>query len=129
MPLWRSTATLRSSASRARWITSTRSSASACAASHAVPKARVILILHAVLATLAAGVLTFAGYAASRAVSVQPPSARQLVAACSRFALPDVSPASIAALGLGSLAVAVFALSCRSFARQAIATRRFLAAL
>ena len=92
-------------------------------------KARVVLALQAGLAALAAGVLGLGLLIAASDVSLRPPSAAELAAACSRFALPEVSVVSAAVLAIGSLAVAVVVLSFRSLLRQALATRRFLAAL
>ena len=92
-------------------------------------KAKVVLSLQVGLATLSLGVLALAVYATSNVVTLRPASARELLAACSQFALPDVSVVAVLALGLGSLALAVVALSVRSLVRQAIATRRFLNAL
>jgi len=94
-----------------------------------VHKARVVLGLQAALAALAAAVLGGGLFIAIGVVSFEPPTAAELAAACSRLALPEVSPVSAAVLALGSLALAVVALSVRSFMRQARATRRFLAAL
>jgi Zn-dependent protease with chaperone function len=94
-----------------------------------VTRARVVLGLHAGLATLAAGVLGLTLFVAAQAVSLRPPSAAALATACTRFALPDVSIVSVAALAFGSLAIAVVLRSAVSLARQLRDTRRFLAAL
>lgn len=92
-------------------------------------RARAVLALQAVLAALAVAALGFGLAIATAVVSLRPPSAEALAAACSRLGLPEVSLASAAALAFGSLAVAVVARSICSFARQARATIRFLAAL
>jgi Zn-dependent protease with chaperone function len=94
-----------------------------------VIKARVVLGLHAALATLAAGVLAFVVVVVAGVVTFRAPSAQALATACSRLALPDVDLVSVTALGLGSLAVAVVMLSAQALARQAVATRRFVRSL
>lgn len=92
-------------------------------------RARVIVGLQAALAALAVVVLGAGLLVSVRAVSFHPPSPLELAAACSRFALPDVSAVSVIVLALGSLTLAVVALSARSLFRRARATRRFLVAL
>jgi Zn-dependent protease with chaperone function len=94
-----------------------------------VRQARVALALQAALAALAAGTLGLALFAAASTMSLRASSAEAVALACARFALPDVSLESVLALSLGSLAVAVFFLTARSLARQAVATRRFIAEL
>jgi Zn-dependent protease with chaperone function len=94
-----------------------------------VRQARVALALQAALAALAAGTLGLALVAAASTMSLRASSAEALALACARFALPDVSLESVLALSLGSLAMAVFFLTARSLARQAVATRRFITEL
>jgi Zn-dependent protease with chaperone function len=94
-----------------------------------VTKARVVLVLQGLLAALAAAVLGLGLLIATEVVSLRPPSAAELAAACSQLALPDVSLVSASVLAFGSVAVAVVVLSVRSFVRQVWAARRFLAAL
>jgi hypothetical protein len=94
-----------------------------------VGRARFLFILQAALGALAAGVLAWVLTVALTGVSFRMPSAEALGQACQRFALPDVSLASVMALALGSLAIAAIVLAVRSMARQIAASRRFLGRL
>jgi hypothetical protein len=53
------------------------------------------------------------------------PSLGELAAACQRYALPDLRPASLFVLVLGSIALATLALSVRAVVRQLRGGRRF----
>jgi Zn-dependent protease with chaperone function len=85
--------------------------------------------LYALLALLGASVTVLAFGAAAANVSLGVPSTDALVAACRRLVLPDVTVTSVAALLLGSGALAVVLLGARSAFRQLLATRRFVASL
>lgn len=92
-------------------------------------RARTVLGVQVALAVLAGAVLTLGLFVALTGLSFGAPSAAALAAACGRFALPDASLASLFALMLGSVAVAVLALAIRSAFRQALASGRLLASL
>lgn len=92
-------------------------------------QARVVFALGAGLAAVAVAVLVLAAVTATSGVSFHLPSAATLLAACRRFALPDLGLVSVASVALGSLAVAVLVLAARSAIRQLRATRRLLRGL
>jgi hypothetical protein len=91
-----------------------------------VTRARTVFALHAGLGVVAAAVLVLALAAAIGGLSFSPPSAAALAEACVAFALPEASVASVGALALGSLAMAVLVLGLRSAARQLLASRRIV---
>jgi Zn-dependent protease with chaperone function len=94
-----------------------------------VTRARCVFAVQAALGALAAGVLALSLAVALTGISLRAPSADELAQACQRFALPDVSVASVVALALGSVAVAAIVLAVRSAVRQLRASRRFIARL
>jgi len=94
-----------------------------------VSRARLVFALQATLGAVAAVVVGLALIVSLTGVSFAAPSAEALAAACRDFALPHVTPASVAGLALGSFAVAVLLLAVRSAVRQVRASRRFLARL
>jgi Zn-dependent protease with chaperone function len=61
-----------------------------------------------------------------RSVSLDPPSAGSLLAACSSFALPSLTAASVALLAVASGSFAVILLGVRAAHRQLAGRRRFL---
>jgi hypothetical protein len=80
---------------------------------------QLTVALLGVAATLAALLV-----AVSR-IDFRVPSLGELAAACQRYALPDLRPASLLVLLLGSVALATLALSLRAVIRQLRASRRF----
>lgn len=92
-------------------------------------KARTVLGVQLALATLAGAVLILAFAVALSGVSLRSPQAAALASACQRFALPDASLPSLAALALGSASVAILVIAVRSALRQARASRRLVASL
>jgi Zn-dependent protease with chaperone function len=91
-----------------------------------VTKARRVFGLHLAVAAAGAAALAFVSAAALSTISLTAPSSGALARACRSFVLPEVTPASLAVLGIGSLAFAVVALAVRSAWRQVRATRRFM---
>jgi beta-lactamase regulating signal transducer with metallopeptidase domain len=87
--------------------------------------ARRVFALWAALAVAGLGVVLTALLVAVSRVDVAPPTVAQLIAACRSWVLPDLAAASLAVLGLGSVGVAVLALTLRSALRQLRATHRF----
>jgi len=75
------------------------------------------------------GVLGLSLIMTQTALSFDVASAAALAEACRSFTLPDASVAGAASLTLGSSAVAVMMLACRSAIRQLRASRRFLRTL
>lgn len=92
-------------------------------------KARAILALQLFVGALGAAATALALSVALSTVTLHTPSSAALLAACRSFVLPQVTPGSVLALALGSVAFAVLALAARSGSRQVIAGRRFIAAL
>lgn len=92
-------------------------------------RARFVFALQAALGAAAATVVGFALIVSLTGVSFAAPSAQGLADACTDFALPHVTAASVAGLALGSFAVAVLWLAVRSAVRQVRASHRFVARL
>lgn len=87
--------------------------------------ARRVLSVQLAVALLGAAVTVAAlGVAVSR-IDFRVPSLGELAAACQRYALPDLRPASVLVLVLGSVALATVALSARAVVRQLRAGWRF----
>ncbi len=78
------------------------------------------------LAVAAVVILVLATWGAAASVSFIPPPRNELLAACRRFATPHFGLASLLAVALGGLAVAVFLRGSRSAWRQIRATRRLV---
>lgn len=92
-------------------------------------RARSVFGLHLALAGAGVLVTLLAVLAALSAVTMDAPSPLSLLRACRSFVLPQVTPASVLALILGSVAFAVVALAVRSARRQVQASGRFIAGL
>ncbi len=92
-------------------------------------KARGIFRLQLVVGLAGAAVTALALYVALGSVTTAAPSSQALFAACRSFVLPQLTPGSVVALALGSVAFAVLALAVRSALRQVRARRRFFAEL
>jgi hypothetical protein len=87
--------------------------------------ARRVWALQLAIALLGAAATAAALIVALSRVDLRIPSLAELAAACQRYALPDLRPASVLVLLLGSVALASVALSVRSVVRQLRAGRRF----
>jgi hypothetical protein len=91
--------------------------------------ARRVWTLQFAVALLGAAATAAALLVAVSRVDFSVPSLGELVAACQRYALPDLRPASVLVLLLGSVALASVTLSVRSVVRQLRAGWRFERAL
>ncbi|MGH2948523.1 MAG: M56 family metallopeptidase [Solirubrobacteraceae bacterium] len=87
--------------------------------------ARRVLSVQLAVALLGAAVTVAALLVAVSRVDFRVPSLGELAAACQRYALPDLRPASVLVLVLGSVALATVALSARAVVRQLRAGWRF----
>jgi hypothetical protein len=87
--------------------------------------ARRVWALQLAVALLGAAATVAALLVAVSRIDFRVPSLGELAAACQRYALPDLRPASLLVLLLGSVAVATLALSVRAVVRQLRAGRRF----
>jgi len=94
-----------------------------------VTSARRLYRLQLVLALAGATVTVLAVAVTLQAVSLKAPPGDPVVKACMSFALPTITPLSIAVLLLTSLSLAVAALTARSLIAQLAAQRRVLRAL
>jgi len=86
---------------------------------------RRVWALQLAVALLGAATTAAALLVAVSRIDFRMPSLGELAAACQRYALPDLRPASVLVLILGSLAVATVALSVRAVIHQLHAGRRF----
>ena len=92
-------------------------------------KLRTLFWLQAALALAGLTATALALAAALRAVSLTPPEAAELLAACRSFVLPHLTVASVLTLLLGSVSFAVLALAARAAVRGFHAKRRYLKSL
>lgn len=86
--------------------------------------ARRVWALQVAVAVLGAAASLGALTVAVSRVDFSLPSLRELAAACQRYALPDVRPASLFVLAAGSVGLATIVLSVRAVVRQLRAGRR-----
>jgi hypothetical protein len=86
--------------------------------------ARRVWALQVAVALLGAAATATALFVAVTRIDFRVPSLAELAAACQRYALPDLRPASVLVLLLGSVALASVTLSVRSVVRQLRAGRR-----
>jgi len=94
-----------------------------------VTKIRTILGLQLLLTAVGLATVGFASAATAGQLSLMPPSTDALLDACRRLLLPDASPAGVASLLLGALALAVLGRILWSVVRQLHASRGVLRAL
>jgi hypothetical protein len=87
--------------------------------------ARRVWALQLAVALLGAATTVAALLVAVSRIDFRVPSLAELATACQRYALPQVRPASLLVLVLGSVAVATVVLSVRAVVRQLRAGRRF----
>jgi hypothetical protein len=87
--------------------------------------ARSVYALQLAVALLGATATVAALLVAVSRIDFRVPSPGELAAACQRYALPDLRPASVLVLVLGSVALATVGLSVRAVVRQLRAGRRF----
>jgi Zn-dependent protease with chaperone function len=87
--------------------------------------ARRVWALQLAVALLGAAATVAALLVAASRIDFRVPSLGELAAACQRYALPDLRPASGLVLVLGSIALATLALSLRAVVRQLRVGRRF----
>src|SRR5687767_14019723 len=87
--------------------------------------ARSVWALQLAVALLGAAATVAALLVSLSRIDFSVPSLGELAAACQRYALPDVRPASVVVLVLGSLGLATVVLSVRAVVRQLRAGRRF----
>jgi len=87
--------------------------------------ARSVWALQLAVALLGATATVAALLVAVSRIDFRVPSPGELAAACQRYALPDLRPASVLVLVLGSVALATVGLSVRAVVRQLRAGRRF----
>jgi hypothetical protein len=87
--------------------------------------ARRVWALQLAVALLGAAATAAALLVAVSRIDFRVPSLGELAAACQRYALPDLRPASVLVLVLGSMALATVALSLRAVVRQLRVGRRF----
>ncbi|HEV2059410.1 MAG TPA: M48 family metalloprotease, partial [Solirubrobacteraceae bacterium] len=92
-------------------------------------KARAVFLLQVSLGVTGIATVGLAFAAAVGGVSLRPPSAEALWAACQAVVIPDVSLAGALSLVLGMLSFAVIGLALASAWRQLRASRRFVRAL
>lgn len=92
-------------------------------------KARFVLCLQLLLGAAGLAVTGLGLLAAAGQLSLAVPSPANILEACQRLLLPEVTPAGVLSLVLGVLAFAVLGMSLRSAARQLRASRRALGAL
>lgn len=88
--------------------------------------ARRLYWLSLLLGGLGLGAVILALTAALAAVDLVPPSVAELVAACRRFLLPDLSVGAVLVLSLASLGLAVLLLAGRAVVRQVAFYRRLM---
>lgn len=91
--------------------------------------ARRIHGLGLALGGLGTAALVLAGWVSLGAVSLSPPSVGALLAACERFASPDMSAGTLVTLSLMAPVVVTIVLGSRSLLRQLRAYRRFVSRL
>jgi len=87
--------------------------------------ARRVLAAQLAVALLGTAATLAALLVALSRIDFRLPSLAELAAACRRYALPDLRPASVLVLILGSVALATLVLSVRAVLRQLRAGRRF----
>jgi len=87
--------------------------------------ARRVWALQLAVALLGAATTVAALLVAVSRIDFRVPSLAELATACQRYALPQVRPASLLVLVLGSVALATVVLSVRAVVRQLRAGRRF----
>lgn len=87
--------------------------------------ARRVWALQLAVALLGAAATVAALLVAVSRIDFSAPSLDELAAACQRYALPDVRPASVLVLVLGSVGLATVVLSARAVIRQLRASRRY----
>jgi hypothetical protein len=87
--------------------------------------ARRVWALQLAVALLGAAATAAALLVAVSRVEFRLPSPAELAAACRRYALPDLRPASVLVLVLGTVALAGVVLGVRAVVRQLRASRRF----
>jgi hypothetical protein len=96
-----------------------------CGASPAMASARRVWALQLAVALVGAAATVAALLVSVSRIDFSVPSLGELAAACQRYAVPDVRPASVLVLVLGSVGLATVVLSVRAVVRQLRAGRRF----